>query len=84
MGRGAVPLQTPMQDCEPFLAPGNPRIEWGDACIANSKCGRINALYKGRKMLGVRVARDRFRLKKHSPGLVVARAALSSAVNPIF
>ncbi len=32
-----------------------------DACIPYSRCGPINALYKGRKILGVRAAKDRFR-----------------------
>ncbi len=44
--------------------------EWmrADACIAYSRCGRSNALYRGRKILGVRVAKDR----------------LSLALNPVF
>ncbi len=47
VGRGAALLQTSSQLLEHFLAPGNPGREWGDACIAYSRCGRINALYKG-------------------------------------
>ncbi len=35
----------------------------GDACTAYSRRGRINGLYKGRQMLRVRVAKDRFREK---------------------
>ncbi len=61
MGRGATPLQTSLR--------GNPGREWEeDACIAYSRCGRINALYNWRKTLGVRAVKDRFRLKKHSTG----------------
>ncbi len=37
-----------------------------DACMAYSRCGLINALYKGRKVSGIRVKKDRFRYKKHS------------------
>ncbi len=35
-----------------------------DACIAHSRCGRINDLYKRRTILVVRVAKDRFGLKR--------------------
>ncbi len=55
-----------------------------DVCAAYSRCVRINALYNGRKMIGVRVAKDRFRKKKHSTGYLVARATFSSAHNAVF
>ncbi len=36
-------------------------IEKGEyACIVYSKCGRINALYKVRKLLGIKSVKDRF------------------------
>ncbi len=55
-GRGTAVLQT-----SPQVFEHNPRREWGDACIAYSRCGQINALYKGRKIPGVRGAKDCFR-----------------------
>ncbi len=42
------------------------RVRMGeDACIAYSRCGRMNALNRGRKTLGVRVTKDHFFQKKH-------------------
>ncbi len=51
-----------------------------ESCIAYSRCGRINTLHKGRKILGLR---GRALCKKNnSTGFLVARAFLS--FNPVF
>ncbi len=46
IARVATLLQTSVQVFERLLAPGN--LGGEDACIAYSRCWRINALYKGR------------------------------------
>ncbi len=59
MGVGVAPLQTSVQVFEHFLAPGNPEREWRRMLVLHIQ--DAGALYKGRKMLGFRVAKDRFR-----------------------
>ncbi len=69
MGRGAASLQTspPVFLILPSAWQSRGRM-WEDACIAYPRLGRIKGSYMGSKIQGVRVAKVRFRQKRHSTG----------------
>ncbi len=64
MGRDTALLETSAQFFEHILAPGDSGGEKRRVLLLQaSRCVRINALYKGRKVLGVRVAKNRFGIR---------------------